>query len=530
MKKIWIPLILLLLVTLTMPGIQAQNTETVDQQKIRVGLKSLYETVDKIEIHNTSVILGYEVNGQWQPEKELIDSTGFYVIPTTGYYLVSSTTFGSYESSQMQVDVLVQQGLSASAGSVSPGIWKVYIGSFSTVEEANSALSGISGDITWEVTADNGLRTLIVAKQTGQKLVMENATYTAQFSTNDNVNQVAVINLGSRSYRGKMEIGRYKKAGVTAINVLPINQYLYSVVPSEIPSSWPIESIKAQTIAARNYAVYYTSIGSKYPNEAYDVCDTVSSQVYKGYTNESLAAIQAVNETAGKLIYYQDKIILANYFSTSGGHTEDSQNVWSGTVAYLTGVPDIYETEPEAKPWVITLKSSDIEATLAKNGVNIGTVLDVQVTSYTEAGRAMTLKIVGSSGNYELTKETMRTFLGLPSRKFTLVKEGYTPVKDFYAIQGISTVSTINIDTAYIQSSTGSPQQISSSLKQINIVSADNIASIPTMAGEAGTYIFVGMGSGHGVGMSQSGAKGMAKAGFTYDEILEYYFTGTEVK
>ena len=139
-------------------------------------------------------------------------------------------------------------------------------------------------------------------------------------------------------YRGQLRVIRYT-AGFMVVNSLALESYLYGVVPRESPSSWPIEALKAQAVAARSYA--YGSIGRSGP---FDVYCTTASQMYGGADGEATSSDQAVDATKGVVPKYAGKAITAFFFSTSGGHTENIENVWNtSAVPYLKGVPDPYE-------------------------------------------------------------------------------------------------------------------------------------------------------------------------------------------
>lgn len=528
MKHYIIIALTLILCLLSIGGSTA--TSSIDYNKdIRVGLKSLYEKVDSIHINNQSLILGYELNSDWTSEYVMSSNSGYTIKPAAYYFLVSEQYFETVDDCLSKVKALNSKGYQAYAGNASPGIWKVYVGDASTESEAQSILNQVESleGLNYEIVKDNGLRTFLTNQET--TLILENSYAHSSFKTNDIVKGVSVIDLGDRSYRGMIEVGRYNKSGVTAINIVSLEDYLYGVVASEMPSSWPKEALKAQAVATRSFAVYYAYINKKYTNEPYTICDTVTSQVYKGFNGESTACNQAVNETYQKIIYYGESVIPANFFSTSGGHTEDSQNVWSGTVGYLKAVPDIYETEPAVEPWVQSFTASEVKSLLAKNNVNIGNIVDIQVTDYTSSGRAMALKVIGTSGEHELVKETMRAWLGLKSRKFTLITSSDQSRTSFDAINSAG-VKNAQYNNAYVMNSSMQATSLNLNNNQLIAISGDNIHSIPTLSGKSDTFIFVGQGSGHGVGMSQSGAKGMALQGFTYKEILEYYYTGTVVK
>lgn len=525
-------MLVVLLSLLVLSTTSRSETSQLDYNiKIRVGLKSSFEKVDKITVNNQSLLIGYEISLEYQMDQELTSAIGFVVSPATGYYLISEQFFATYDECLAKATVLRGLGYQASVGLASHGIWKVYIGSMASESDASTVKTALDGGngLNYGIASDNGLRTKVEYVE-GFPVLLENSGSTVQLGTNTLKNGIPVINLESKSYRGKMEIGRYNKPGVTAINVLPMNEYLYGVVSGEMPNSWPLEALKAQAVAARNYAMYYSTVNIKYPNEAYSICDTTISQVYKGYLAEVAIINQAVDETTGKMLYYNNVIIPANYFSTSGGHTEDSQNVWSGTTGYLKGVPDIYEVEPYVQPWIETKTAGDIKTVLAKYNINIGEISDIQVVTVSDSGRAMTLKIVGTSGEHEVSKEKIREYFGLKSRKFTLVKNGDLPKQKYYTINATGQSLEVVLSSAAIINATQTANLMKSDLKQISIMSAQNIYSMPNISGQSGTYLFVGQGSGHGAGLSQSGAKGMALAGFTYDEILEYYFTDTIVQ
>jgi stage II sporulation protein D len=497
--------------------------------ELRVGLKQYYENVDSIHINNKSLVIGYNIDEEFIPEKIFMSNNGYTFKPTFATYLISKNTYASYDQANESVIAVRSQGYKAHVASAAKGIWKIYIMA-ANKQEANNILGKVNGNnnITYVVSSDNGYRTILTQSE-GYPIILENTYQHPQFSTMDVDLEASVIDLGKRKYRGRLEIGRYNDTGITAINVVPINEYLYSVLPSEMIPNWPLEALKAQSVAARNYAVYYSE-KSKYPNKPYDLCDTTSSQVYRGYVVENPNTNNAVNETTNELIYYRQKVIPAYFFSTSGGHTENSENVWSGTVPFLKGVPDIYETQPEKEPWIKQLTKDEIKTRLAKYDVNIGNIIEVQLLGYTDAKRVINLKIVGTNGEYIIKKETIRTWLGLKSRKFILVKQNYTPPKTYTVIGASFNVKSYDANNLYVTDANGNSQKLLSNKDSLIVVSKYNIDNIPVMTGKNNTYIFVGQGWGHGVGMSQSGAKGMALAGFTYKEILEYYYKGVEVR
>ncbi len=506
--------------------------EMIIPDQIRVGLKQYFNNVKNISIQNTSLVLGYETTGQWMVETIFESSTGYRIQLAPGrYYLISQEHFSTYEEALRSSLLLSDHSILTYPMYIGPQQWRVDIGGFSSVQQMEEIQSNLlqSGFVFIEDQEQNQ-RVLIQGDPQSSFFVMGKRDV-PQFATGNEKNGVTVWELGERQYRGKMEFHRLDEAGITPVNVLPFEEYLYGVVPAEIIPSWPMESLKAQAVAARNYALYQLNYTRKYEQEPYDLCDTNISQVYKGYSIENHRTTQAVQETQGQLLYYKDELVATYYFSTSGGHTEDAENVWSGAVAYLRGVPDIYEVNPEVGPWREVLSTQKIQQALNNNGVDIGEVVDVNVQGYTTSGRALELQIIGTKGTYSLKKETIRYWLGLKSRKFQLIKGGKNMDTFIYATgnwgdeKKAKTLSTVFV--------LGENEVAETMVKQnepIIVQGKENTKVYSINSATEDGFVFEGQGWGHGVGMSQSGAKGMAEQGYTYDQILTHYYSGTTLR
>jgi len=274
--------------------------------------------------------------------------------------------------------------------------------------------------------------------------------------------------VNDKEYRGFIFLKRESGGNITVINVIDVESYLYSVVGKEMSPSWNIEALKAQAVCARTYAM--KNLG-KYKNYGFDLCTTQASQVYDGVIAEYPSTIRAVRETAFQVVRYEGKPCEVFYFSSSGGMTSSVEHVWSTPLPYLRAVEDPYENPEEASKstWSETFTKEQMRDILISKDVNIGEVLDVKVTEYAPSGRAIALTFYGTEGEWTSVRDKARTTLSLSSQNYVIVPN------------------------------------------------------------EDGTYTFDGKGWGHGVGMSQWGAKGMADNGFTYDEIIKWYFTDVEV-
>ena len=302
--------------------------------------------------------------------------------------------------------------------------------------------------------------------------------------------------IGGTEYRGAARFIR-TDLGLTVINYVDLEDYLKGVVPGEMPASWPVEALKAQAVCARNYALCNWNKFQKY---GFNLDDTVQSQVYLGVKAEQPSTNRAVEETEGIFLKYGDSYANTFFFSSSGGHTENSENVWTNAIPYLIGVEDPYDT---SKEWNVPYTPDEIEEKLAGIGVNIGDVIDLEVLEISPSGRILDLKIVGTEGNHHLKKEQSRSLFNLRSNLFTITKKGNDP-------EPVLVVTSQGLEERTVSQ----PILTATELIPVNV-------GIPT------EYMMSGTGYGHGVGMSQYGAKGMAEEGYNYDQILKHYFTGT---
>jgi stage II sporulation protein D len=277
-----------------------------------------------------------------------------------------------------------------------------------------------------------------------------------------------IIESGTKKYRGSFVL--YRDGGkILVVNRLSIEEYLYGVLPSEISPSWHIEALKAQAVAARSFA-FYNKLAAK--DKRYDLESSVNSQVYNGFGVENEATNNAVNATRGLVMSYDGAVVQAFFHANSGGTTEDSREVWGGSLPYLKCVDDPFCSEGKHYKWDYTVKLSRLSDNLSKNGINIGEIYDIKVLERDDSGRVTQLKFYGSGGTNTIKGKDLRTYAGVDN--------------------------------------------IRSSNFEVRIDSAD--------------AVFNGLGWGHGVGLSQEGAQGMAKKGYLFKDILKYYYKGVSIK
>ena len=324
-----------------------------------------------------------------------------------------------------------------------------------------------------------------------------------------------LVTIGGVRYRGVAEVRVNGSGTLAGVNEVPMEQYLYGVVPRELPPTVydELEAQKAQAIAARTYGL--RGLGKR-ASEGYDMLATTTDQVYGGYDAEHPLSTRAVDETAGLAATYGGALIEALFFSTSGGATANNEDVFnSAPVPYLRGVVDaqrgrsgnvldslrIAPGAPNLRGmkkgdwegdwsryhrWTFTWTAeemSDVVSLYA--GQDVGRVHAVNVVERSNSGRVRLIEYVTDAGTFTDTKDRVRTSL------------------------------------KYVDAS-GAFRSLLSTLFVIEPVT-------DRRTGEVTGFQAFGGGWGHGVGMNQTGATGMAEKGATFDEIIRFYYQGVDL-
>ncbi len=279
------------------------------------------------------------------------------------------------------------------------------------------------------------------------------------------------VYIGDRWYRGRTLV-RPGKKGLTAVNYVEMEQYLYSVLGGEMNGSWPQEALKAQAVAARSYALYQRQRAG---NGLYDVGDTPAWQVYGGIKDESTGTQAAVNATTGQVLIYGNQIIEAVFHSSAGGCTENVEDVWTQSLPYLRSVREGFAEVSPVAQWTETFSRSE----LSKRITGVGNIVSLQPEKITQCGRIVSMRVEGDAGRRSISGEALRSALKLKSTLFT-----------------VNAQSTFESSKAKAQTA-------------------------PV------TFQLVGHGFGHGLGLSQWGAYNLAQGGINYQQILLYYYKNT---
>ena len=210
-------------------------------------------------------------------------------------------------------------------------------------------------------------------------------------------------------YRGSIQID-VNAGKLRAINMVGLEQYLYGVVPSEMPYTWHPEALKAQAIAARSYALATRRTG------AFDLYPDTRSQVYLGIEHEKPSTNAAVNATAGQVVLYDGEVAKTYFFSSSGGRTASAEDVWGEPVPYLVSVPDPYDSISPHHDWGPFVFTG---TKLAKMLKMKGQVVDLQ-PELNSSGRIKVLNVIGTKGTLAVPGAVLRTKMGLRSTWFSV--------------------------------------------------------------------------------------------------------------
>jgi stage II sporulation protein D len=210
-------------------------------------------------------------------------------------------------------------------------------------------------------------------------------------------------------YRGSIQID-VTAGKLRAINMVGLEQYLYGVVPSEMPFTWLPEALKAQAVVARSYALATRRTG------AFDLYPDTRSQVYLGIEHEKPSTNAAVNATAGQVVLYEGAVAKTYFFSTSGGRTASAEDVWGEPVPYLVSVADPYDSISPHHDWGPLVFTG---AKLAKKLKMKGRIVDLQ-PEVNSSGRIKVLNVVGTQGTLAMQGADLRQRLGLRSTWFSV--------------------------------------------------------------------------------------------------------------
>lgn len=366
----------------------------------------------------------------------------------------------------------------------------------------------------------------------------------------------SLVKWQGKPYRGEIRIQAGPGAGKLAIvNVIPVEDYLRGVLKMEINPSWPLEAVKAQAIVARTYALAHRGRDAA---KGYDFDNTNRSQVYRGVNAEDSRTDRAIAETSGLVVTWEGRLALTPYHADSGGWTADVRDVWGGERPYLVGVREPFPSNSPYSNWTMTLSPAQVSQALSKAGVNIGKVSSLEVSHRDAGGRAVTLKATGSAGSAEIRANAFRMAIGSRSLKSTFFRFGASGVPTSASASSVSAavpspdLNGLDGDSLMLEltkQGVFSPEEMMDMLLHPEKRDQYLLQALTRGKGTKGPapvrkqvpasgeravlggapLVVLGQGWGHGVGMSQWGARAMAQNGWKVRDILGHYYPGTDL-
>ena len=404
------------------------------------------------------------------------------------------------------------------------GTYTVRLGAYLSSEEANTALTAL-GVPDAAVCGTSSYGVSVVKTGTSTILFQFDGGASRSLGVMPGLdNSVKTLTwYAKRKYYGGFRYQRVSGGNLTVVNVVDREDYINCVISQEMSPSWPVEALKAQAVTARSYAASCTG---RHTSSGFDLCATTHCQAYPGAGQIGDNTTAAAEETAGICVWYNGALAETYYSSSDGGATEDVRNVWNSNanLPYLSGVVDPYEaTVADQIPqyyWTYTFTADELTEMMHDSGRNCGQIVSFYVSEFTPLGNVRSITLTDENGeSWTFYGSNVSSFLGVRSIRFTISGGG-----SYYIDSSDNPVSSLS--GLYAIGADGTTSVISGAPYVITGSGTEQIATVTS----SDTYTVSGSGWGHNIGMSQWGAYAMAKLGYTYDEILKFYYTGVDVR
>ncbi len=343
--------------------------------------------------------------------------------------------------------------------------------------EVSTSLSGNWFDASGRLVMGSGAMQLWTVHSDGGRVVLssrghELGTFSSpvRLEAPSEPGRTGLVFAAGHWYRGALEIVA-RGRGVTVVNVVGLEPYLYGVVPAEMSPQWPLEALKAQAVAARTYAM--AKLG-QFQSRGFDLRPNTENQVYSGAAVETVASNAAVDRTHGQVLTHGGRVIAAYFHSCSGGFTDSGAAIWGEPRPYLQPVPDYDQASPRYS-WQKQISRTGLRDGLSRQGVHVGDPIRVDVLERSYSGRVLRVRVTGTSGHRDVSGGAVRTAAGLYSTLYSVAPDA------------------------------------------------------PDSRGLPGRFLFAGRGHGHGLGMSQWGARTLATSGYSHLQILAHYYPSAQL-
>jgi len=452
------------------------------------------------------------------------------------------------------------------------GTYQVRVGAYTSGDDARAAIEALGEG---EVAGTSAYGFTVVKTGTDHVLFQYDDSSGGAFGVMPDVtgSRDARTWFSGFHYRGGFQYQRLSGDNITVVNVLPLEDYVKGVVCYEMGREWPLEALKTQAVCARTYVLrrigYHDARG-------FDVCNSASCQVYYGTGSDrsdfgpSGTSDRAVEETAGQVLRYKGTLAETYYSSCHGGASEDAKYIWgtdtTNEYPYLCGVIDPYEQAVNDRnpynPWTVRYTAAQLQSRIQSYGYGTKTSLDHLELTYSKLGNVIQVKFCYTNGQSNTitprNSPGIRSILNVLSIRFTVNGQtvsgeasqpqqnkpssgsaGGWPLagggtlsrpEDAYVISGSGKVSAAPEDKdLYAVAGTGKTEVLGGTAAPEEEEEPGSNEGGGTVSVYGDTYVLTGGGNGHQVGMSQFGANAMARQGFSYDEILTFYYPGTQV-
>jgi len=364
----------------------------------------------------------------------------------------------------------------------------------------------------------------------------------------------AALRLNGRPYRGILRLVT-DRTGFSVVNVIDVESYLRGVLKIEVNPAWPMEALKAQAVIARTYALRQAG---RHGKDGFDLCATTHCQAYRGMSAEDPKTDRAVEETRGIVVFYGSQLAQTFYFADGAGWTADVSTVWGGGVPYLNCRPEPVSYETPHSRWKATLSQEAMQKAMKAMKIQVGAVLEVRPSEKDRGNRVTQLEVRGTERTVSVKGHAFRMAAGSNVIRSTLFDiapaQGQVPVNLPSSQSGIpsplqaqpASVGEDPLVTLTRQGAFSStelmdmllhPEKRDEYIKKAGgkPTSANPPRTLPSPPAPVvyrtenvpAFFEFYGKGWGHGVGLSQWGAKALSEQGWDYKSILSHYYPGT---
>jgi stage II sporulation protein D len=358
-----------------------------------------------------------------------------------------------------------------------------------------------------------------------------------------------------KPYRGSILLVPHRN-GFSVVNVLDVESYLRGVLKIEVNPNWPMEALKAQAVIARTYALRQAG---RHGSEGFDLCASTHCQAYRGMAAEDPRLDRAIAETRGIVVVYGSGLAQTYYFADGAGWTADVSSVWGGGTPYLTCRPEpvFYET-PHSR-WKASLSQETLQKIMNTLRQPVGSILEIRPLQKDAGNRVTLLEVKGTSGSATVKGHSFRMAAGSNLIRSTLFdvspafgstvsnppRKTLTEPSVPIGAQGEDPLIVLTKQGAFTSGELMDmllhPEKKADYLKKaLTKGEAKTPVILPGPVPPASpapfngtvppSFEFQGKGWGHGVGLSQWGAKALAENGWKFEAILEHYFPGTTLR